>query len=85
MKRILDVINIIGSKLKIRSFLLRSGFLPMSMRRSNPDRRVQGDRRIHTIHNYLAVKGADRRFEPDRRSHIERRVSGFDFESPNGF
>ncbi|MBU1172773.1 MAG: hypothetical protein KKD44_24710 [Proteobacteria bacterium] len=68
---------------KIRSFLGKNRLLPTSMRRASPDRRIQGERRIRALHEYLAIKGADRRFEPDRRNHIERRAYGFDFESPD--
>lgn len=71
--------NIIEIKRKIRAFLGKAGLLPLSMRRTLPDRRIQGERRVQALHDYLATQGADRRFAPDRRSPVERRAGQLDF------
>jgi hypothetical protein len=59
---------------RLRFFLGKTGLLPRFMKRSNTDRRVLKDRRIRSSNEYLITEGADRRFQPDRRSHTERRA-----------
>ncbi len=64
----------------LRAFLGKTGLLPRFMERSATDRRVLKDRRTRSSNAYLLTEGADRRFQPDRRSHIERRAGGLSMD-----
>jgi|GEM_PF-3525485 len=64
----------------LRVFLGKTGLLPRFMERASADRRVLKDRRIRSNNQYLITEGADRRFQPDRRSRIERRAGTLTME-----
>lgn len=63
-----------------RAFLGKTGLLPRFMERSSADRRVLKDRRTRSSNEYLITEGANRRFQPDRRSRIERRAGTLTME-----
>ncbi len=65
---------------RFRLFLGKTGLLPRFMERSGRDRRVLEDRRVRSSDQYLITEGADRRFQPERRSHTERRAGTLDME-----
>lgn len=65
---------------RFRLFLGKTGLLPRFMERSGRDRRVLEDRRVRSNDQYLITEGADRRFQPERRSHTERRAGTLDME-----
>lgn len=65
---------------RLRLFLGKTGLLPRFMERSGSDRRVLGDRRDRSCDQYLITEGADRRFQPERRNHTERRAGTLDME-----
>lgn len=64
----------------LRVFLGKTGLLPRFMERSVTDRRILKDRRTRSSNAYLITEGADRRYQPDRRSHIERRAGGLSMD-----
>ena len=65
---------------RLRLFLGKAGLLPRFMERSGRDRRVLEDRRVRSSDQYLITEGADRRFQPERRSRTERRAGTLDME-----
>ena len=65
---------------RLRLFLGKTGLLPRFMERSGRDRRVLEDRRVRSSDQYLITEGADRRFQPERRRHAERRAGSLDME-----
>ena len=69
---------------KLRVLLAKIGLMPLSMKRSKMDRRVQGERRTRSCDGFLVTEGADRRFEPERRRFIDRRAGKMDFRDLDG-